>query len=114
MISLGSNTLSRWPTDRLLLWLLRGAAVIAGAIVLLIVVFLVMEALPALRHVGIARFFTDPSWHPAEGFYNLTPMLWGTLFAMVGSVLIATPLGLLSAVFCRYYAPQLWRGPIES
>jgi len=69
-----SNTLSRWPTDRLLLWLLRGAAAIAGAIVLLIVVFLVMEALPALRHVGVARFFTDLSWHPAEGFYNLTPM----------------------------------------
>ena len=100
-----SNTLSRWPTDRLLLWLLRGAAAIAGAIVLLIVAFLVMEALPVLRHVGVTRFFTDPSWHPAEGFYNLTPMLWGTLFAMVGSVLIATPLGILSAVFCHYYAP---------
>jgi phosphate transport system permease protein len=117
MISSGSNTLSRWPTDRLLLWLLRGVATIAGAIVLLIVVFLVMEALPALRHVGVARFFTDPSWHPAEGFYNLTPMLWGTLFAMVGSVLIATPLGILSAVFCRYYAPpavaQLYRKLIE-
>jgi phosphate transport system permease protein len=97
--------LSHWPTDRFLLWLLRGVAGIAGAIVLLILAFLIMEALPVLRHVGIARFFTDPSWHPAEGFYNLTPMLWGTLFAMVGSVLIATPLGVLSAVFCRYYAP---------
>ena len=74
---------------------------------LLIVVFLVMEALPALQHVGITRFFTDPSWHPAEGLYNLTPMLWGTLFAMIGSVLIATPLGILSAVFCRYYAPPV-------
>ena len=111
MILSGSNTLSRWPTDRLLLWLLRGAAVIAGAIVLLIVVFLVMEALPALRHVGVVRFFTDPSWHPAEGLYNLTPMLWGTLFAMVGSVLIATPLGILSAVFCHYYAPPVIARP---
>jgi len=105
MTSSASNTLSRWPTDRLLLWLLRGAAAIAGAIVVLIVAFLVLEALPVLRHVGVARFFTDPSWHPAEGFYNLTPMLWGTVFAMVGSVLVATPLGILSAVFCHYYAP---------
>ena len=100
-----NNTLSRWPTYRLLLWLLHGAAGIAGAIVLLILAFLVMEALPVLRHVGITRFFTDPSWHPTENLYNLTPMLWGTLFAMVGSVLIATPLGILSAVFCNYYAP---------
>ncbi len=97
--------MSHWSTDRLLLWLLRGTATLAGAIVLLIVGFLVLEALPVLRHVGIGRFLTDPSWHPAEGLYNLTPMLWGTLFAMVGSVLIATPLGILSAVFCHYYAP---------
>jgi phosphate transport system permease protein len=117
MISSDSNILSRWPTDRLLLWLLWGTAAIAGAIVLLIVLFLVLDALPAFRHVGMARFFTDPSWHPSEGLYNLTPMLWGTLFAMAGSVVIATPLGILSAVFCRYYAPpalgRLYRKLIE-
>jgi phosphate transport system permease protein len=61
--------------------------------------------MPALRHVGLFRFFTDPSWYPSQGLYNLTPMLWGTLFAMAGSVLVATPLGILSAVFCHYYAP---------
>jgi len=100
-----SNTLSHWSTDELLCWLLRGTAAIVGTIVLLIVAFLVVEALPALYHIGLLRFFTDPSWHPTEGFYNLTPMLWATLFAMAGSVLIATPLGILSAVFCHYYAP---------
>lgn len=106
-----NNTLSRWPTDRLLLWVLRGVAALAGAIVVLIVIFLIVEALPALRHVGVARFFTDPSWHPADGLYNLTPMLWGTLFAMAGSVLVATPLGILSAVFCHYYAPPSMARP---
>lgn len=100
-----SNTSSHWAIDELLCWLLRGVAAIAGIIVMLIVAFLIVEALPVLRHVGLLRFLTDPSWHPAEGFYNLTPMLWGTLFAIAGSVLIATPLGILSAVFCHYYAP---------
>jgi phosphate transport system permease protein len=96
-----------FPSNRdiLLVWTLRVCAGIAGGIVLLIIMFLVIDSLPALAHVGVIRFFTDPSWHPAEGFYNLTPMLWGTLFAMAGSVLIATPLGILSAVFCHYYAP---------
>jgi phosphate transport system permease protein len=61
--------------------------------------------MPALQHVGLFRFFTDASWYPSQGLYNLTPMLWGTLFAMAGSVLVATPLGILSAVFCHYYAP---------
>jgi phosphate transport system permease protein len=91
--------------DNVLVWGLRGCAGLVGAVVVLIVVFLIVESLPALQHVGLTRFFTDASWHPSEGLYNLTPMLWGTLFAMTGSVLIATPLGILSAVFCHYYAP---------
>lgn len=111
MTSLNSNILSRWSTDELLCWVLRGTAAIAGAIVMFIAVFLIVEALPALHHVGLLRFFIDPSWHPAEGLYNLTPMLWGTLFAMTGSVLIATPLGILSAVFCHYYAPPVLARP---
>jgi phosphate transport system permease protein len=111
MTSSTSNTSSHWATDHLLSWFLWGTAMMAGTIVLLIMVFLVIEALPALQHIGLVRFFTDSSWHPAEGLYNLTPMLWGTLFAMTGSVLIATPLGILSAIFCHYYAPSALAGP---
>lgn len=103
--------------DLFLLWILRGFAALSGTIVLLIVFFLGTESWPALARVPITRFFSDPSWHPAQGLYNLAPMLWGTLFAMAGSVLIATPLGLLSAVFCRFYAPKpvarIYRGLIE-
>jgi len=34
-------------------------------------------------------------------------MLWGTLFVTAGSVLIAAPLGIGSAIFCHYYAPPM-------
>jgi phosphate transport system permease protein len=110
--------LFRFPgSDWLLVWSLRLCALLAGAILLLIVVFLVVESLPALRHVGLGRFFTDEKWAPTEGLYNFTPMLWGTLFAMTGAVLVATPLGVLSAVFCHFYAPpplaRLYRRLIE-
>lgn len=107
----------RSASDRLLLWTLRGCAALAGAVLLLIVAFLVAESVPVLRRVGMMPFFTDASWHPAERLYNFVPMLWGTLFAMTGAVLVATPLGLLSAVFCHYYAPpfvaRLYRRLIE-
>ncbi len=97
--------MSHYRSDDILVWTLRACAITAGVIVLLITAFLVIESIPVLRSVGLIRFFTDPSWHPAENLYNLTPMLWGTLFAMTGSVLIATPLGILSAIFSNYYAP---------
>jgi phosphate transport system permease protein len=106
MTSSKNNFLFHWPTDRILVLVLRACALIAGIIVVLIVLFLLGEAVPVLRHTGIRRFFSDSAWYPTQGLYNLVPMLWGTLFAMAGSVLIATPLGILSAVFCHYYAPR--------
>src|SRR5262249_7464876 len=102
-----SSSLSRSKSDQALVWGLRGCATLAGAILFLIVAFLILESLPVLRHVGLGRFFTDSSWHPVEGEYNLVPMLVGTLTAMTGAVLIATPLGILSAVFCHFYAPPV-------
>ncbi|MDM9584354.1 phosphate ABC transporter permease subunit PstC [Nostoc sp. GT001] len=78
---------------------------------------MILESLPVLNHVGITRFFTDSSWNPTAGLYNLLPMLLGTFLAMVGSVAIATPVGILSAVFCQFYAPpvmaRLYRRLIE-
>ncbi|MEC4986511.1 MAG: phosphate ABC transporter permease subunit PstC [Oscillatoria sp. PMC 1068.18] len=92
--------------DLALIWLVRGIAAIAGTIVLLIVIFLIIEALPGLENVGILPFLSDSSWNPQQGFYNLMPMISGTLLVTAISVLLATPLGIFSAVFCQFYAPR--------
>jgi len=102
--------LSRSRADLVLVWTLRALAAFAGVIVLVIAAFVARESLPALREVGFARFLTDASWHPASGLYNLVPMLAGTLLAMAGAVLLALPLGILSAVFCQFYAPRALAG----
>lgn len=107
MISLRRNTSFRWRADALLVWLLRGCALAAGILIILILFFLLQESWPVLRQVGLARFFMDSSWHPAANFYNLTPMLWGTLYASAGALLLAIPLGIGSALFCHYYAPPV-------
>jgi phosphate transport system permease protein len=82
----------------------------AAAILLLIAFYLVFESRGALSRIGLARFFSDASWHPApaaaDGLYNLVPMLVGTALCMVGAILLAGPLGICSAVFCQYYAPR--------
>lgn len=90
--------------DMAMRWLLLGGAVTAVVVVLLILLFLAVEAAPVL-HISVVRFFTDPSWNPGEGMYNLTPMLWGTLYAAGGALLLATPLGIASALFILFYAP---------
>jgi hypothetical protein len=45
---LKSKTLSSSPNDLWLIWILRALAVIAGAIALLIIVFLILESFPFL------------------------------------------------------------------
>jgi len=100
----------RAAEDRLLLGCLRLAGAAAGSIVLLIVAYLLAEALPALQALGPLRWIRDASWHPAGGAgagrFNLSPMLIGTAAAATGAVLLATPLSIASALFCRFYAPR--------
>ncbi len=91
--------------DTLLSWLLRFVAALVGAVVLLVVVYLLVESFPAFRAIGLTRFFTDDTWHPTEGQYNFVPMLWGTILSMLGALFLATPSALLSAIFCHFYAP---------
>jgi phosphate transport system permease protein len=91
--------------DTLILWLLRIASGVAAGLVLLILFFLLAESSPLLREVQAMGFITDASWQPSEGAYNLAPMLSGTLFAAGGALILATPLGIASALFIAYYAP---------
>jgi len=96
---------SRPSTD---LWLVRGlsgGAGVAAGVVLLVLLFLLAESWPVLRHVAPWRFLCDSGWHPGEGAYNLAPMLSGTVYAAAGALLLAVPLGVASALFAVYYAP---------
>ena len=102
--------MSHARNDAILVWLSRGCAASTGAIALLIVAFLGHASIPALRDVGLTRFFTDGSWHPsataATGRFDLTAMLAGSLLVTAGAVALATPLGIASAVFRHFYAPR--------
>lgn len=106
MTSSSPNTLFPFNTDRWLAFITRTCAIFSAIIVLLIVTFLIIESWPAIRQVAFRRFVTDASWHPLSGLFNLLPMIVGTALTTVGSLLIAVPLGVGSAVFGRFYAPH--------
>lgn len=98
--------MSRYSRDRILIWIYRGFAFVSGITALVIFTFLLLESVAALDLLGINRFFIDPSWNPTEDKYGMGPMIWGTVFVMTGAIIIATPLGILSAIFINYYAPN--------
>ena len=116
-----SSFLFNWQKDDLLCWILKAIALIAGAIIGFIILFLIVESEPALTNIGLSRFFTDPSWIPSPdplvGKYNLLPILIGTLLSAFGAIVLATPLGIASAIFLNFYASptygKIYRRAIE-
>lgn len=101
--------MSRSRIDDWTKWLLGSVALAACLLVGLILWFLGAGSLPALQSVG-SRFMTDASWHPAAeaeaGSFAIVPMILGSLLITAGSVSVAAPIGLASAIFCQFYAPQ--------
>ncbi len=91
--------------DALLIAAARGSAGLAGMAMLLIIMFLVWEAVPVVRTAGLRRLFTDAGWYPSEGQYNLMPMVLGTMMLVGCAVPLASLLGTMLAIFCHFYAP---------
>ena len=90
--------------DRLLVAALVAAAAVAAGLVLGILLFVTREALSALVAVGPWRFVTDPSWHPTDGLYRMTPMVVATLAITVLAVALAGPLGSAAGIYLRFFA----------
>jgi len=106
----------RSPGNHVVVYAVRSTACVAGLIVVGIVAFLVWESIPALWSVGPQRFVSDDGWQPAPTkgeppTFNLLPMIVATMAVTAGAVLLAAPLGIASALFCRFYAPPLIAGP---
>jgi phosphate transport system permease protein len=85
-----------------LLWI---SALTASVIVCAVIAVVLSEAAPAIRAIGLRRFLTDASWHPAHDAFNLAPMIVGSFLVAGGAVLVGTVLSVLSAIFCCFYAP---------
>lgn len=110
-LSRPSSSLRR-DADRWLAPALGTTALLAAAVLALIVGFLLRESVPALVGGGWTRFFA-PGWFPASDEFNLWPMLGATLAAVLLSLCLAVPIGVLGAVFVRHVAPprvgRTWR-----
>ncbi|MEJ7745546.1 MAG: phosphate ABC transporter permease subunit PstC [Luteimonas sp.] len=105
--------MSRWHADRWLAPSLGLLATAAALILLLVLAFLMREAWPVLNGAGWSRLFTDESWYPLEGHFGLSPMLWATLAAAAGAVLLAAPIGLACAIFTHFFAPPRLAKPFR-
>ena len=78
-------------------------------IMLLILWFLIYESWSFLTNEGLSAFFTGDGWWPLDGDYNLLPMVVASLIVTLGSVVLATPLAVIYAVFNVFYAQGFFK-----
>jgi phosphate transport system permease protein len=102
-----SSTLRRRGAEKLIELALFLAAASSVVITLGIVVMLVMESWPFFREVGLKRFLFDTQWTPtfANPRYGIGVLLSGTLVTTLTALLVAVPVGTISAIWLSEYCP---------
>ncbi len=103
-----------------LLWLMRLASAVAILITVAIVLAVLFESIRFFGFVSPFEFLFGTEWSPqaalradqggASGSYGALPLFAGTLLITVIAMLVAVPLGLLSAIYMSEYATPRLRG----
>ena len=86
--------------------LLAAAAAVSIVAVALVCLFLLVNSVPALAHIGLAEFLLGSEWRPANGLYGIFPMIVGTVYVTAGALAVGVPAGLLCAVFLSCFASR--------
>ena len=100
-------------------WMLFGCSTIAVLTTLGIVLSVLFEAVRFFNVIPLADFLFGLQWSPqmairadqvgASGSFGFVPLLVGTLLISAVAMLIAVPVGLMSAVYLSEYASRKFR-----
>ncbi len=97
--------------------LLFAAGILSVLVTISIVVILVWESAKffGFEDVTLIQFLTDTQWTPlfADKHFGILPLLVGTIMVALIALLVALPLGLLSAIYLSEYAPPRLRSILK-
>lgn len=97
---------------RRLEWIIERALFVCAALSVLttagIILVLAVETFEFLREVPVAEFLTGTEWTPlfATPRFGVLPLVAGTLLVSAIAMVVALPMGLLSAIYLSEYAPD--------
>ena len=102
----GTGTASHAFSERVAGGIFAACAVLAAAAAAAVVAVLAREAVLFFAEVSPARFLTEQAWTPSaeEPRFGVLPLLAATAQITAGALVVAFPLGLLTAVYLHHYA----------
>jgi phosphate transport system permease protein len=81
------------------------------AVLAAITLVLVVSSAPAWTRFGI-DLVTTTTWDPVRDIYGALPFIVGTLYSSAIALVIATPIGILTAIFLSEFAPRRVAAPL--
>lgn len=99
------NTKQREQIDGLFKIIFKSTGLITIALLAGIFLMLFSNSIFFFFNVSPIDFFTGSQWNP-ETHYSIIPLLVSTLLVAIGSMLIAVPLGILTAAYLSELAPK--------
>ncbi len=80
-----------------------------------IVLILLTEAVPFFNQVSVLKFLTGTEWTPLFSIKNFgaLPLLSATAFVATMAMMVAFPVGLLTAIYLSEYAPDRVRAVVK-
>jgi len=84
---------------------IRAAGYSSILFVVSILIFLLIEGLPALSEVPLSSLLGS-RWYPIEQYFGLLPLIGGSLIVTLGAAIIAIPIGVGTAIFIAEVAPR--------
>ena len=90
-------------------------AIVSVLTTLGIIVVLAVETFGFLREVSIVEFLTGTEWTPlfANARFGVLPLVVGTVLVSAIAMVVALPMGLLSAIYLSEYAPTRLRRVVK-
>jgi phosphate transport system permease protein len=93
------------PSEYLITRLIKLSGYSAIFFVVLIIIFLLTEGLPAITQIPLVNML-GRRWYPIEDYYGLLPLIAGSLIVTIGAMIIAMPIGLGTAIYIAEVAPR--------
>ena len=109
---------SRWKRylpERIIKGILFFCSIVSIFTTVGIVSVLVFEAALFFQEVSIIEFLTSTKWTPlfASKHFGILPLVAGTMLTSIGAMVVALPLGLMSAIYLSEYAPEVVRQVVK-
>ncbi|WP_426032070.1 phosphate ABC transporter permease subunit PstC [Cypionkella sp. TWP1-2-1b2] len=107
---------ARNATEQFAMWLLMASSLIAVLTTVGIVASLLFESIHFFRLYPASEFFFSSVWKPQFGggsSLGILPLLWGTLYVSVIALIVAVPIGLMSAIYLAEYASRSTRAWVK-